>query len=149
MAYWFRVVSGVFLFCLFVWGFFLLSSIFFLNWIFFHVFKIKNLQQIHIPIIFCFGIQKHVSLFNSWQAVQAVYCVGFGWGSVNVLHSSWCGAVFWICAENRADDTGCFHYFWTALTPNQAILLLHMPWHQWGCKEIRRDTDRTTNPKCP
>lgn len=33
---------------------------------------------------------------------------GFGWGQVNFIHSSWYGAVFWICAENSADNTDCF-----------------------------------------
>ena len=27
-------------------------------------------------------------------------CAGFGWDTVDFLHSSWYGAMFWICAEN-------------------------------------------------
>ena len=32
-------------------------------------------------------------------------CAGFGWDRVNFLHSSWYGAMFWICAENSVDNT--------------------------------------------
>jgi len=35
-------------------------------------------------------------------------CADFGWGSVNFLHSSHYGAMFWICAENSVDNTGMF-----------------------------------------
>lgn len=32
-------------------------------------------------------------------------CAGFGWGRVNFLHSDWCEAVFWNCAENSVSNT--------------------------------------------
>jgi len=33
-------------------------------------------------------------------------CADFGWDRVNFLHSSWDGAMFWICAENSVDNRG-------------------------------------------
>lgn len=35
-------------------------------------------------------------------------CAGLGWERVNFLPGSWCGAVLWSCAGNRADNTGMF-----------------------------------------
>ena len=35
-------------------------------------------------------------------------CAGFAWDRVNFLHSSWYGAMVWICAENSVDNTGMF-----------------------------------------
>lgn len=31
-------------------------------------------------------------------------CAGFGWSSINFLHTGWRGALFWICAERSDDD---------------------------------------------
>ena len=35
-------------------------------------------------------------------------CAGFGWHRLNFLHSSWYGAMFWICAGNSVDNAGMF-----------------------------------------
>jgi len=35
-------------------------------------------------------------------------CAGFGWGRVNFLHSSWSGALLWVCAANSVGNTGMF-----------------------------------------
>ena len=35
-------------------------------------------------------------------------CTGFGQDRVNFLHSSWYGAMFWICDQNSIDNTGMF-----------------------------------------
>lgn len=34
------------------------------------------------------------------------HCAGFGWA--NYLYSSWCEAMFWICARNSVDNPGMF-----------------------------------------
>jgi len=36
------------------------------------------------------------------------FCTGFGWDKVKFLHSSFHGAMFWICDENSVDNTGMF-----------------------------------------
>lgn len=38
---------------------------------------------------------------NDWFTVCKKCCAGFGWSRVNLIHGSWCGAVFLICAEDR------------------------------------------------
>jgi len=35
-------------------------------------------------------------------------CDDFGWGRLNFLHSSWYGAIFWICAGNSVGNTEMF-----------------------------------------
>ncbi|XP_074989722.1 LOW QUALITY PROTEIN: tubulin alpha-8 chain-like [Calonectris borealis] len=59
-------------------------------------------------------------------------CAGFGWGRVKFLHSSWYGAVFWICAGNSVDNTGMFSFLLSrAYTGSRPFLLLTPP-HQRG-----------------
>ena len=59
-------------------------------------------------------------------------CSGFGWSRVNVLHSSYYGAKFWICAENSVDNTGMFSLpLSSAHTEPRPFLLLPPP-HQRG-----------------
>ena len=63
-------------------------------------------------------------------------CAGFGWDRVHVLHSSWCGAMFRICAETRVDNTEMLLLLLSsAYTESRPFLLLTPP-HQrggWGC----------------
>ena len=57
-------------------------------------------------------------------------------GIVNFLHSSYYGAMVWICAENSVDNTGMFSLLLSsAYTESRPFLLLTPP-HQrvgWGC----------------
>jgi len=40
------------------------------------------------------------STFSSEEVYFTSWCAGFGWGRVSFIHSSWCGAMVWICAGN-------------------------------------------------
>ena len=46
------------------------------------------------------------------QMSGLLHCAGFGWDRVNFLHSSWYGAMFWICAGNSGDNTRIFVLQW-------------------------------------
>ena len=55
-------------------------------------------------------------------------CAGFGCDRVNLLHSSWYGAMFWICAENSVDSTEMFSLLLSsAYTESRPFLLLAPP----------------------
>ena len=59
-------------------------------------------------------------------------CAGFDW--VNFLHSSWYGAMFWICAENSADTQRCFSSCWAVLNQSQGLFCFSShQWGGWGC----------------
>ena len=47
-------------------------------------------------------------LHRELEAALLSWSAGFGWDRVNFLHSSWYGAVFWICDENGVDNSGMF-----------------------------------------
>ena len=81
---------------------------------------------------------------HGWDTqMKLVRCAGFGWGRVNFLHSSWYGAMFWICDENSVDNTGMFSLLLSsAYTESRPFLLLKPP-HQrvgWGCTRGREGT---------
>ena len=61
-------------------------------------------------------------------------CAGFGWGRVNFLHSSWYGAVVWICAGNSVDNTGMFSLLLSSAytEPRPFLLLTHPTSEQAG-----------------
>jgi len=68
-------------------------------------------------------------------------CAGFGWGRVNFPHSSWDGAVFWICGENSVDNTAKFQLLLSgAYIESRPFLLLAPPhqWVGWGAQEVWR-----------
>ena len=68
---------------------------------------------------------------------------GFGWGGGNFLHSSWYGAVFWICAETRVGNTGLVELLLSgAYTEPRPSLLLTRRRAGWGCAGSR-------DPRCP
>lgn len=46
------------------------------------------------------------SLLKSHDLLCRCDCAGFGWNTVNFLHSNWYGAVIWIYAGNTVDNTG-------------------------------------------
>ena len=73
---------------------------------------------------------------HNLQQKSLPWCAGFGWDRVNFLPSSWYGAMFQICAENGADDTGMFSLLLSsAYTESRPFPLLTPP-HQrrgWGC----------------
>ena len=77
-------------------------------------------------------------LLQSWaiQCTTLACSACFGWDRVNFLHSSWYGAMFWICAENSVDNSGMFSLLLSsAYTASRPFLLLTPP-HQrvgWGC----------------
>ena len=63
-------------------------------------------------------------------------CAGFAWGRVNFLRSSWYGAMFCICAENRVDNTEMLLLsLSSAYTESRPFLLLTPPCQRvgWGC----------------
>lgn len=35
-------------------------------------------------------------------------CAGYGWDKVNILHSSSCSALFWICVKDSTENTVMF-----------------------------------------
>lgn len=52
-------------------------------------------------------------------------CAAFGWDTGNLLHSSWCGAVVWICTENRPDNIEMF-LLWASNYKKDIELLDHV-----------------------
>ena len=59
-------------------------------------------------------------------------CAGFNWYRVNFLHSSYCGAMFWICAENSIDNTEMFLLLLSSAYIESRPFLLLTPPHQWA-----------------
>lgn len=81
----------------------------------------------------------HKSLSRDVYGIKRCHCVGFGWGSINFLHSSSYETVFWICIENVVDKTGMLLLLLSsAYTVSRAFLFQEMffflraftPYHQ-------------------
>lgn len=78
--------------------------------------------------------------------------LGVGFDRDNFLHSSYCGAVFLICAKNSADNTGMF-WCWAALAqssvPYPTSSLTHpsdqkdIPYHMVPCLAYKSGERRT------
>lgn len=70
-----------------------------------HLTKYKHLQQ-KPSLLAAFVLngekQTFIKYDSSHSDVDA--CAGFGWGRINLLHSGWCGAVFWTYAEHSVDN---------------------------------------------
>ena len=70
-----------------------------------------------------------------WDTPTCACCAAFGWDRVRFLHSSYYGAMVWICAGNSVDNTGMFWLLLSsAYTESRPFLLLTPP-HQragWG-----------------
>ena len=62
-------------------------------------------------------------------------CAGLDWDGVNVVASSWHGALFWICAEHSVDKPGRFSLLLSCAYPVKAFSLLTLPRQRggWGC----------------
>ena len=87
-----------------------------------------------------------------WLIPEIRVCPGFGWERVNGLHSSWSGALLWICAENSVGNTGMF---WLLLSSAHTVRAFSAPQTTPPVcglgvhKKLGGDTAQTAEPSWP
>lgn len=93
-----------------------------------------------------FILNKGASILRHFLAA----CAGFGCNRGNSFHRSWYGAVYWICSEHSAENTGIFSLLLGSAHPEPRPSLHLTPTQQqggWGYTELGGDTAESNDPK--